>query len=417
MGMQDKIRLYSSIAMPSTMSGYSMACAYIERWFLKRFSDNYFKAFNVDETHMSKAFDKAKILKNLKALKPSCFIIPKFDFDFDREGIDLNLGGIDSYMRRDCIDRSFFKDKQKNMNLFLQLEQIQVGFTFRVRVSTRAQQLDLVKYMQMAFRIKQTQGEDVDMDFHIPDSIILQIAQDAGFEVEDNIIKNIPEFIKYMNRWSAFPILYKYRSVNGKSEFFVRLNDLYVHISCLDNLSADDGEYEGQLKSNYIIEMNVVLKMAAPKFYAYYSKNKHDAITTIETNNDYSVGLYNIQIPNIPENNDKGWSRYLYTEIFEDDKSKPLEIEIKSLFEDGDIGRLIKNNNDILISSSTFLEIKLFNAGKEIDYILDWSNYSIKSKELLVSENTYMAVYIDMEYVNTQIIAIDSLYKDSIRGV
>ena len=68
MSLQDRFKLYSSIAVPSTMNGYSMACAYMQRWFLKRFDKNYFKTINVDETHMSRAFDRAKILKNLLSL-------------------------------------------------------------------------------------------------------------------------------------------------------------------------------------------------------------------------------------------------------------------------------------------------------------------------------------------------------------
>ena len=46
--------------------------------------------------------------------------------------------------------------------------------------------------MKYAFRVGSTQGKNVDYDFHIPKEIILNIAQEAGFDLtEDKLTKEI----------------------------------------------------------------------------------------------------------------------------------------------------------------------------------------------------------------------------------
>lgn len=406
--------LYTTLTVPSIMNTFTLSVGYMKDWFMNKFAKDFFKATNVDESHMMKAFDRAKINQNLKIMKPSLFISPRINMEFDRENIDLNMYGLNRRVTRSQIDHSFFQDREKNMYLSVALESCEMTFGFKIRLSSRSIQLDIANYMNKAFAIGTTQGKYTDLDFHIPYSTVLTIAKDAGFTVTSKGIENLPEFMRYLNSHSSQPILYKFTPLTGHHDFFVRLQNFYIHLDCKDRLSLDDGEQEGQLMSNYMIDMNVTMHIGMPKVYAYYSSNKHNDIE-IETRDESNTALYSLLVPNIEDYNSKGWDNYLQTTVFEEDRSKPLEIEFEDLFKGGDVGRLIEYNNSIYVSSSSFIEIKLFNNAKEIDYTIDWKNQKIVTKNRVEDENTTMVVYVDRSYVNQQIITLDALYGDKLR--
>lgn len=409
--MDDIRELRSSLSIPSAMNSYSMAIEYMKNWFISKFNNQYFKTVHIDGKHVFDDFRKFDNIKSLKTMKPSVAITPQIEFDFDRDGLDTYLYDKSQYIRKSKLESSFFKDTDKNMYLAIALDQLKVNFNFRIRVSTRAQQLDLFKYMNIAFRIGATQEDFLDMDFHIPYSLMLQVAKDANFEIKDEKIIDPIRFTTYMNEHSIIPMLYKYRTVNGKSEFFLRFREMYVHISCLDKLSADDGEREGMLNTNYVIDMAATLKMPAPKRYMYYSTEEHELIQGVETS-DTPIGLYNIKIPNIPEKNDKGWQTYLTTECYEDDLSKPLCIEFKELLEDSDLGKVVENHKNMFISPSVFVDFKLFNNGKEIEYVLNWDDYTMSTDKLMEDKVTNISIYIDLKYMSDQIIQMNEMDKN-----
>lgn len=407
------VELRSSLCIPSAIEAHSLAADYIQQWFLSKFNKDWFKHVHLDKKHVFDDFRKFDITKNLKIMKPNVTIFMLPQFDFNRDYLDLNQEGPLLYHRKSRLERSFFKDTDRNMYLGITLDQLCVDFTFRIRVTTRAEQVDTARYMKMAFRIGSTQGEDLDLDFHIPYSVILQIANDAEFEVRDNKIVDVVKFTKYLNEHSQLPILYKFRTINGKNEFFVRLTELYTHIGCLDSLAIDDGEVEGQLTSNYTIEMNIQLKMAQPSFYQYYSITEH-SIGTVDSQNGLAVGLYNIKLPEIPEKNSRGWNQMMSTEYHDD--SSILNIEFEELFEKGTTLRtLIDHNKEMFIDPNLFIEFKLFNAGDEIDINVDWDKMIISSDAQLKDEVTNIIIYVDNLYVNEQIIALKDLQNDRLR--
>lgn len=408
--------LYSSIAIPSVVNSYSIGIEYMRNWFFSKFNEGYFKTVNIDGSHVFDTFRNSKdILTNLKKLKPSVSIIPQLEFEHNRDNIDLYEFGIKNYSRRSKLETSFFKDRKRNMYLSLGMEELQMNFTYRIRVSTRAQQIDLYKYIQMAFRIGATQGEYIDIDYHIPYNLMIQVAKDAGFTVKDDKIVNVLDFVSYLNSNSVIPILFKYRTINGRSEFFLRFREVYMHINCTNNLSADDGEREGMLDTNFIIEMNVSLKMPTTKMFTYYSLEKHNDIQNVETSENGAIGLFSIKIPTIPEKNEKGWNEYLSTEYYEKDKDKPLCIKFTELFEESDIEKIIKHNLSLHISPSMFIDFKLFNNGDEIKYKINWDEMILETDSRMVDDITNISVYVDVAYVTGQITNLQDLYKDRLR--
>jgi hypothetical protein len=413
--MEEITQLYSSMSIPSTINSYSIAIEYMKQWFLDKFNDKYFKTIHVDGKHVLDDFRNFNITKALKTQKPSVAIIPQLQFDFDRDRLDLNPFGIDRYMRMSNLESSFFKDLDKNMYIAIALDALNMNFTFRVRVSSRAQQVDLFRYMQQAFRIGSTQGEYIDMDFHIPYCLMIQAAVDAGFEVIDNKITYILDFVNYLNKNSKIPVLYKYRTINGKNEFFLRFREVYMHISALDSMNADDGEREGMLSNNFMIEMTVSLTMPAPKTYIYYSANEHQSMINAETDSTNTVGLFSIKMLDIPDKNIKGWTQYVTTEYYEEDISKPLEIDFKELFQNSELWKVIEYSESAGVSTDTFLDIKLFNNENEIATTIDWINLLVTSNSLVTSKSTYISIYVDLKYVNDALINIEELNKSRLQ--
>lgn len=408
--------LYSSISIPSTVHSYSIGVEYMRQWFLNKFNKDYFKTVHIDGKHVFDDFrTNPDITSNLKKLKPSVAIIPQLEFEFNRDNVDLYQFGIKNYSRRSKLESSFFKDKERNMYLGVALEQLQMNFTYRIRLSSRAQQIDLYKFIQMAFRTGSTQGEYIDVDFHIPYNLMIQVAKDAGFEVKNDRIVNTIQFVSYLNAHSIIPILFKYRTINGKSEFFLRFKEMYMHIDCTQALSADDGEREGMLQSNFMIDMNVVLKMPTTKMFMYYSCEEHDSIQNVESADNTGIGLFSIKIPSVPEKNEKGWNEYLSTEYYEEDITKPLTIHFAELFEGSDIEKLIRYNKNIHISPLIFIDFKLFNNGEELKYTIDWDNMILSTNMIVNNNITNISVYTDLDYMSKQLINMDELYKDRFR--
>ncbi|MGL5749583.1 MAG: hypothetical protein ACRCXT_03575 [Paraclostridium sp.] len=409
---KNKLELRQSLAIPSAVNSYSMAMEYMRNWFLDKFDSSYFKTIYINEKHISDDFRNFDNTKSLKSNKPSVAITPRIELDFDREGIDNYLFGNAMYIRKGRLDSAFFKDYEHNMFLDMRMSLLKMDFNFKVRVSSRAQQLDLYRYIEMACRIGATQEEDLDMDFHVPYSVMIQIAKDVGFDVEGDRIINILEFISYVNSKSRLPILYKHRTINGRCEFFVRVPNNYVHISCLDKLDYDDGEKDGMVSSNYMIEFNATLKIPAPFFYTYYSEKDHNIVNTSTVDN--TIGLYTINIPRIPTSNNKGWQTYLTTECYEDDKTKPLSIEFKELIENTDLDKIISHHIDTHLSPEIFIDFKLFNNGKEVEYSIDWRSLTILTNDCLDEAITTIVIYVDFKYMVDCNIEINELYSNRI---
>ena len=236
-----ELKLLSSLVVPSNIHALSISVEYMKKWFLSKFHQDYFKpeSIYIDGKHIfddMRRFDKTKVIKRTN---PALGIFPVPDYTYDRETIDQSLGGLDIYIRRSNYEDSFFKDYDNKLFIQSRFEANLINFTFKVRLDTRAQQIDLFKFMKLAFRVGATQGEYIDMDFHVPLTLMLQLAYDAGFEIDlDNqgIINNI-EFLGYLNKRSEVPFLYKLRCINGRDEYFIRIEGLYTHIKATDIIS------------------------------------------------------------------------------------------------------------------------------------------------------------------------------------
>ena len=183
---QDRFKLYRSLAVPSYSHAYSICIEYYYKWFASKFRNDYFRGgIYIDGKHVLDEYKQLN-LSTVKRENPRARIVPTLDMDYDRDDIDNYLASPDIYLRRSRYQDSFFKDYGRGLFLSLQMKALRMNFNAKVRVNTKAEQLDLWHYMQLNFRNGATMFEYLSIDFHVPKSIILNIAEQAGFEVDKN---------------------------------------------------------------------------------------------------------------------------------------------------------------------------------------------------------------------------------------
>lgn len=408
----NKLTLNESIAIPSLINSQSVAIEYIRNWFMSQWDIDFFKKVHINDRFMLHEFKESNFdkLKSLRMEKPSLAITPDAITEFNRDHIDTHQGGLDLQLIRGRLKNHFFKDPTRNMYLGISLQQLSFTVNFKVRVDSRAEQMDLLSYMNIAYRIGSSQGEYIDLDMHIPYDLILYVARDSGFEIENNRIKDTINFISYLNQYSILPIIYKYRENTGRCEYFIRLSELYSHISCMDQINPDDGEKINRISTNYSLNMNVELKFPAPKIFTYYSSNEHSHVVLSNSENP-TFDVFKICLPDIPEYNDKKWDRLLITEWCRDSKDeKIIDFNNLDIFtENSKIRTIIIDSIKKNIPPSIFIEFKLYNNGNEILYDIDWNTLSINIISPIVDDVVNIGIYIDKNYLNNVIIANDKL--------
>ena len=413
----NELHLRKNLSIPSTVHGYSLAIEYMRNWILSKYTENFFKTVHINGKHVLADYRKFKNEKVQPITKPAVAIMPGLNPDYNRDNVDLIQGGLNIYtVRTKCADFNFLSDYDNNVFLALQMKQIEMPFNFKIRVESRAQQLDMLEFTRIACRIGSTQGEYMDYDCHVPYDIMLAIAIDNGFEIyqddKGTHIKDIISFLHYLNGHSKMYFTYKLRTINGRHEFFIRIEGAYVHISCLDGISMDDGERHGSLDANYHVEFTATVKFPVPAFFVYYSQGNHRIVGKELQNVD---ALYQIVTVGPPEKDEHNWGQYFTTQWSDPDK-KLSSIYFKDLVNNDKLMKVIKYNIQIGLSPAVFMSIKMYNGQRELPIRIDWQNYTIYSKQQDVpDELTDIAFYVDLNYINNTLAHIEELDKDRLR--
>lgn len=409
-------RLESSLIIPSAVQGYSLAVQYMRDWIVGKFDPGYFKTVFINGRHIMQDYMRYSSISMIKRDKPAVAITPAPDLDYDRNILDSYMGGSDMLIKKFNHEQCFFKDYDNNIFLGMGIREQQVNFNIRFRVETRAQQLDLYRNLEMRCRIGYTHKDFVSADFHIPYELMVNIAKHAGFEVDkkDNIV-DIISFLKYVNSRSQMPITYKLRAVNGKREFFLRASNVYVHLNTMDKLSYDDGEREGQLDNNFNIEMSVILNMWVPSYYVYTSaKPIYKIIPCMDSN---GIGLCTLRVLDIPETNEDGWSKYFTTDYELDEeeiKNNKAEIDMRGLFVNPDMRRVILEHFNMNISPSRFIDIHMYEFFDKANIDIDWLKMKMTITNLTDRHKLKFAIYLDHDYYNEYLLTMKNINETRI---
>ena len=73
------------------------------------------------------------------------------------------------------------------------------------------------------------------------------------------------------------------------------------------------------------------------------------------------------------------------------------------------------NVRELGLSASMFMEIQIYNDMKPVPFTVDWEKYTLKINRDLKSTISKVAIYVDLEYVNTTITNLDKLSEETNR--
>lgn len=385
---------------------YALCIQYIRQWFLEKFNKDFFAYVHLDGSHVfgeMTRLSKDQIVLHANNDKGEVIILPQIDEAYDREHIDMNYFGIDQYIDTTLkTDKAFMQDPINKKYLLMKMDMILMNFTFRIKMPSRATQLDLFKFMKLAFRIGLSESKDIDTDYLIPYPLMLSIASDCGFKIEEDRIKEPIKFLTYLNSRSFCPIIYKRSNINDKEEYFVRVDQLPVRIG-LESISKDDGIKNGHISTDFGIEMNINVRFPSMQLYVYFTKEMERFIPqskeVYNIDNTLMMALHQMQDP--PPINEKGWNLYIKTD-WQADEYGHITINMDDLFE-GELRFMIDNHLHRFVSPELFMQIQLYNDGFRQPTVMNWDTMELEcDNSKLTKLISTIAIYVDLNYLNTQ---------------
>lgn len=399
--------LLSSVTLPSQYASYAVCVEFAKEWFLEKFQDHYFNSIYVEGSHTFDEFRKfSDINLQLKRSNPLLAIIPTIDMTHNRQWID-STPEMPMMMRRSRMEGTFFHDIRDNRGLHLQLQfkTILMNFTFKIRLDTRGEELDMVEFIKFKHRAGLTETRDLCLDIHVPKQIISQIAFDNGIKMyEDGTPVDSSAMLKYLNSHSLIPFLYKLRCATGNNEYFIKVPDCTAHIKT-EFPTYDEGERQDMLTTNYNIDFNIEVEMVAPYCYTYYSQREQNWIknvSPIDPNKHY-ICVMQAAKTEVPPEDEHHWKMITETpiqyEIDESDLGTELDIDFSSQFARTDVGAVIKYTLDMGLNPYLFMNFKIFNDAVECGYNMDWRTLVMHLNRKATNQVVVIGVYCDNEYI------------------
>lgn len=398
-----EMQLNKNITVAPLHQSYALCVEYMRHWFLQKFKDDFFSWVHTDGSHvfgeMAK-LDKNAIMSHMSDDKASLTIIPTIDDDYNRDRLDQNLFGIDQFINTTKIDKAFFQDPINQRYILMKMDMMLLNFTYRIKVPSRALQLDIQKYMKLAFRTNLSETNDVDLDYVLPYPMMLFIARDLGFEVKDDRIVEPIKFLTYLNSRSYIPITYKRSNVNAREEYFVRVDHIPVRLLIKD-VTKDDGNKYGHISDDFGIEMQVEVRFPSMQLYVYFTKEELTKITfgdeVYNIDNTLMMSLHYYDDP--PPINTRGWKLTINAQ-WEEEKPGSIDIDLNELF-DGELSQISNYLVSKFISPSVFIDIQLYSGGMKLDTDINWDDMILHADNPTDKLISTIAIYIDLEYLNS----------------
>lgn len=397
-------QLNRNITVAPLHQSYALCVEYMKHWFLQKFDSDFFSWTHIDGSHVFGEITKhtrQEIMSHNSDDKASLTIIPTIDDDYNRDRLDQNLFGLDQFINTTKIDKAFLQDPINHKYIMMKMDMMLLNFTYRVKVPSRAMQLDIQKYMKLAFRTNLSESQDVDLDYVMPYPMMLFIAKDLGFEIKDDRICEPIKFLTYLNSRSYIPITYRRSNVNAREEYFVRVDHLPVRLLIKDVIK-DDGNKYGHLADDFNIEMQVEVRFPSMQLFIYFTREEFTNVSfgkeAYNIDNTLMMSLHYYDDP--PAINDKGWKLTINAQ-WEEEKPGIINIDLNELF-DGELSQISNYLISKFISPNVFIDIQIYSAGIKLEDVdIDWGSMKLAAKNPTDKLVSTLAIYIDLDYLNS----------------
>lgn len=413
--------LKTNLLSPSTFQNYSCCIEFITSWFYNKFPKGFFKQTYMDLQHIFSYRLHHTFRQMLVNNKPAAAIKVSIDPTYNREFIDSTPYGAMLYNNKSRYKDSFFRDMDRHLYISMQMEMLKLNFTFKMLVPEQGIQMDLAKKCELVFRCGFTQKHYADVDFHIPDELLMQVAEDTNNYVCpcSGRIVEAEKFVNYFNMHSSLALYYKFDASKGKMQYFLKVPHCYIHIRS-GNIQLDEGQLTSNITNNYNVSFDAEVLFPSPKFYAYYSMKTRQNKLTMSRLDEKSFGIMASSLARVPYKNERGWQWSLETQYtFPDDQvqdikdKKLMKIDFHELI--GDLRDVIESTKSMAISPDVFLDIDVYCKFRKIDTTTDWWNYTINFNEPCPSTTCYLIIYMDNAYFHNMLNVLHEYDKQRIQ--
>ena len=418
----NKMELKYGLFIPGRLDGISLLVDYMYNWFLSKFGGEkgkFFNAINLDGADPFNSLKQWTLKEWVKRQRPKLSVIPHADIKYNMDNLDDGFNSIIGYINRTNNDNAcFFRDLDNNVFLDVKFRLNKVDMNYKMIVGQKGAQYDLYDRICMTCRVGKTLTTYANVDYLVPTSLIRRLAIDLHFEVDERgMPKDHVKFLEYMNSHSSFPFLYKLRAVTREWEFYVRLNDMMIHIRDI-KADIDEGNKQGMLRTDFMVEMNCEATMPSPRFYVYYTNGElHQMIVN---DNEEGKVIADLVTGKVPSKNQSQWPIFLDGTFQLDNPNEILKLSLYDMFKESTPG----TSNEMLdtieycrirrISPEIFMEIKVINEGEEIDTYIDWNKMIMYSRSPLPSITCTVIVYVDLAFVHQASIERNDMYNSRI---
>ena len=401
-------KLKSNLLVPSANQAYSCAIEYINNWFYSKFKPNYFKQTFIDSSHIMDQLRKLKKQDLYSVSKPAVVMSIDIDTGYNRNNLDLyNLGNTVMNNKVSYNDYFFF-DREKNTFVGMKMEMLLFTVNFKMKFASRASQLNCFKQCQLSMRSNGTEKKYLDIDYNIPNELIIQLAEDAGYSVNAcGKVDDIISFLQYLNSHSNLPFYYKFNASTGHMEYYIKVPRNVVHLR-IGNIDINQGSDHGMLKSDFEVYFSLEMRFPSIQFYSYYSLISRENVKCIKRIDENSFIITMTNLSKIPMKDEHGWqwskqTEYMYEkeEIEKINNKELLSINFKEAI--GELIDVINYTRSIALAPESFLNIKVFSDMKEIPIDIDWMNYTMNFKSIVEGTKCIMVLYMDNNYFHNVI--------------
>lgn len=410
-------KLKTNLLTPSRNQNYSCCIEYMLRWFYSKFPEGFFRQKHLDAEHIFQQRRLYRFRDLLVINKPAASVRVNLDTSYNRNLLDQYNYGHTMYNNRTSYRDAFFRDYDNNLFISMNLEMLLLRFTFRMLFPNQGIQIDVANRCNLIFRAGATQKHFNDVDFHIPDELVNQVAEDNGQFVcpNSNKIRDAHTFVTFFNQHSSLPMYYKFDASKHIMQYFLRVPRCLIHIKT-DPMQVDEGRDVGNVKDNYGVEFNCEVRFPAPKFYAYYSIKTREQEYCMSKLDSKSFAVMVSSLATVPIKNDKGWDRAIETDYkltAEEAKVGIKEIPFFELVES--LSDVIESVKSMALSPEVFLDIKVYSYFKQIPCTIDWINYVIHLSETIKEQACYIIIYMDSIYYSEHLTVIKNYDKTRIQ--
>lgn len=404
----EDVHLLSKLYGADISEQYGQTLSAIKKWILSNFDDNYFgDSIYIDQEMIHRKLKKKGQRKLLKLKNPQLGIFPKYDFDHNRDTVDLYQWGINKLMLTKD-DRSFIRDKETKNSIGLDFEEMKIDFDLRIKLSSKIEQINLAKRLKSSMRVSMSEDIQEKGKVSIPYQILNDMYRDYFNEdIIRSDINSINKAIKYFNDRSKITIQYELNKSSGEYNFYMLVDNITYRIK-VDSISIDDGYQEGDTYSNFMIDISFTsYNTSISRFYRIYSDKSNITkfyITDTEIENNVTETITNEIYNKIeePEFISDNFSLYQESEV-NGVELGDLEITYEDLLTNIGVGDLIPVFNKCIenrISPNRFIKFIVKSNNDPLEIINDFEN-GIMTIKNIPSSNLFIYCYLDSVYVKS----------------